>query len=254
MGAKTRSRLLLLALHDVSPRFESEIDLLHDHLALHSGSEKPALLVIPNHWGDAPLVAGSAFARRLRSWAEAGAEIFVHGWFHRDSSEHASALARLKATKMTAGEGEFLGLSRAAARGFMQRGRSLLEDITGCEVTGFVAPAWLYGSGALMALEDCGFAVAEDHWKVWSPQNGAVLARSLALTWASRSPARTASSLLAAQLLPPVLRHARVARVGVHPGDVRVPAIMESIGAAIAQLARSHRVARYADLTAPCAS
>ena len=254
MEAASRSGLLLLAVHDVSPRFESGIDRLCDHLARYSHSERCALLVIPNYWGEAPIIAGSTFSTRLRRWAEAGAEIFVHGWYHRDSSEHASAVDRLKATRMTAGEGEFLGLSRAAARGFMQRGRALLEDITGTEVSGFVAPAWLYGSGAMMALEDCDFAIAEDHWKVWSPRNGAVLARSPALTWASRSPARTASSLLAAKLLSPVLRRARVARIGVHPGDVRVPAIMESIGASIAQLAGSHRSARYADLITPCAS
>ena len=38
------------------------------------------------------------------------------------------------------------GSSRAAA---------LIEDIIGRPIDGFVAPAWLYGPGAIEALADC---------------------------------------------------------------------------------------------------
>jgi hypothetical protein len=85
-----------------------------------------------------------------------------------------------------------------------------------------------------------------------------VLSRSPVLTWASRSRSRIASSLVAARLLPPALTLARVARVGVHPGDTGVPALMTSIDRAVGQLARSHRAARYSELNSPenmpCAS
>src|SRR5436309_7933921 len=84
-------RLLLASVHDVSPRFESEIDRLSDLLAPHVGQHL-AMLVVPNHWGDAPIVRGSPFATRLRAWAEAGVEIFLHGYFHRDDSRHDSAV------------------------------------------------------------------------------------------------------------------------------------------------------------------
>jgi hypothetical protein len=92
--------------------------------------------------------------------------------------------------------------------------------------------------------------MAEDHWKVWSPTTGQVLAESPVLTWASRSRARIASSLLVARLLPTLLQGMQVARVGVHPGDAAIPAIMSSIDSAVARLSRSHRVARYDDLPA----
>lgn len=248
-GAAPRdSRRLLLSIHDVSPRFEGAVDRLRNHLSSHAPPENLALLVVPDHWGDAPIVAGSAFAARLRNWAEQGAEIFLHGWFHRDSAPHESLLARSKARHLTAGEGEFLDLARTDAADLMSRGQRLLEDITGKTVAGFIAPAWLYGPGALAALTDCGFALAEDHWKLWQPVTGRVLARSPVLTWASRSRTRIASSLVAARVLPPMLRAAPVARVGVHPGDVAVPAIMASIDHAVARLCRTHRAARYADL------
>ncbi|QJU60371.1 DUF2334 domain-containing protein [Sphingomonas sp. AP4-R1] len=239
---------LLLSIHDVGPRFESEVSRLLDLLGRHARRDRIALLVVPDHWGEAPIRAGSPFAATLRRWAEGGTDIFVHGWFHRDTQDHASPVARLKARHMTAGEGEFLGLDRQTAGRRMRDGRALLEDITGRPVAGFVAPAWLYGEGAMEALGDCGFAVAEDHWKVWSPQNGETLCRGPVLTWASRSRMRIASSLVAAAALPPVLRRMPVARLAVHPGDLGVPALVSSIDRSLARLVRSHRPTRYSEL------
>src|SRR5436305_6756014 len=110
-------RLLLASIHDVAPRFESEVDRLIDLLAPHVGT-RLAMLVVPNHWGDAPIVPGSPFATRLRSWTEQGIEMFLHGFTHRDEAEYSGMADRVRARFMTASEGEFLGLSRgeAAAR------------------------------------------------------------------------------------------------------------------------------------------
>ncbi len=240
-------KTLLASIHDVSPKFEGAVDALADRLAGHLGGLRLAMLVVPDHWGEAKIGAGTPFATRLRAWADAGIEMFVHGWFHRDTSEHKGADA-WKARHMTAGEGEFLGLDRARASALMRDGRDLLEDVTGKAVAGFIAPAWLYGPGALDALVDCDFDLAEDHWKVWQPASRQVFAKGPVLTWASRSPARIASSLLAARLLPPLLSRMDVARIGVHPGDTAVPAIMASIDRSVAQLASSHHIGRYRDL------
>jgi predicted deacetylase len=122
-------RVLLASIHDISPRFESEIDALVDLLRAHVG-ERIAMLVVPNHWGDAPIVPGSPFATKLRRWGEAGFELFLHGYYHRDDACHSGA-DRVRAKWMTAGEGEFLDLHRALARDRIDRGRSLIEDVTG---------------------------------------------------------------------------------------------------------------------------
>ena len=238
-------RLLLASVHDVAPRFEGEVDRLLDHLAPHVGS-KVALLAVPDHWGDSPLVSGSPFAARLRCWADAGHEVFLHGWFHRDLSEHAGATARLRAKHMTAGEGEFLGLSQGEALRRMTEGRALIEDIIGRPIAGFIAPAWLYGEGARAALVEAGIKLAEDHLRVWSPIDGRVLLRSPVITWASRTPWRLQSSLGFAAIgrnLP-----LATMRVGVHPPDVRVPAIMASITKTMRTLGRSRRAGTYRDL------
>lgn len=204
------------------------------------------MLVVPNHWGDAPIVPGSPFATRLREWADAGVEIFLHGYYHRDESSHSGAASRFRARVMTAGEGEFLGLSRAVAAARIAEGRALIEDIIGRPIDGFVAPAWLYGPGALEALHDAALPIAEDHLRVWSPATGRRLASGPVITWASRTRARLASSLVAAA----VLRHAplKVLRIGVHPPDIRHPALVDSIGKTFRRATHGRRPARYSDL------
>ena len=134
-----RNRLLLASIHDVSPRFESEVEQLLDLLRPHV-KERIALLVVPNHWGESPIIPGSSFAGRLRCWADSGCEIFLHGFYHRDEAQHGRAADRLRASFMTAGEGEFLGLSQTDAVTRIAQGRALLEDIIGRSIDGFVAP------------------------------------------------------------------------------------------------------------------
>ena len=244
---RTPPPTLLVSIHDVSPRFEAEVDGLLDLLAPHVG-DRLAMLVVPNHWGDAPIIAGSPFAGRLRRWADQGVEMFLHGFFHRDEASHKGMANQVRARFLTAGEGEFLGLSRASAIERIHAGRSLIAGIIGRDVDGFVAPAWLYGTGALDALEACAMPLAEDHWRVWSPAERRELVRGPVITWASRTRARLASSLAAAAALRrlpvPVLR------VGVHPPDSRHPALVRSIDATLAITARRRHVARYKDLLA----
>ena len=246
MGLMTAAhRLLLASVHDVSPRFESEVDALIGRLQPHVGN-RIALLVVPNHWGEAPILADTAFAHRLRGWADAGLEIFLHGFFHRDASRHGKASDQLRARLMTAGEGEFLGLSRAEAASRIDEGRKLLEDITGARIAGFVAPAWLYGEGAREALAEAQVPIAEDHMRVWSPATGAMLASGPVITWASRTRWRLLSSLAAAA----ALRRApmRILRVGVHPPDVRHRALVRSIETTLRIAAAGRTAAAYSDL------
>jgi len=241
------SRTLLAAIHDVGPRFVTQVDHLADRLAALIGGPRFALLVVPDHWGEAPIAGDRDFARRLRDWHAAGAEIFVHGWYHRDDAAH-RGLAAFKARYMTAREGEFLGLDRAAAHARMEAGKTLIEDIIGAPVAGFIAPAWLYGPGAMAALKDSGFALAEDHMRVWRPADGRPLARGPVISWASRSPTRIVGSLLFAAMAPRLLAPLPVVRVAVHPGDTTVPALLASIDRTVTALLQSRRIARYRDL------
>src|SRR5256885_6066854 len=245
MSSARPNRLLLASIHDVSPRFEGEVDRLIDLLAPHVGT-RLAMLVVPNHWGDAPIVPGSPFAARLRSWAEQGIEMFLHGFTHRDEAEYSAGADRFRARFMTASEGEFLGLSRTEAAKRIADGRAVVESVTGKPIDGFVAPAWLYGSGAREALAQSAIPLAEDHLRVWSPATGAELSWGPVITWASRTRMRLLSPLAAAAALRRV--PLEVLRIGVHPPDVRHPALVGSIGRTFTAARRHRRAARYRDL------
>ena len=242
-----RNRFLLPSIHDVSPRFEGEVDRLRELLAPYVGA-RLTLLVVPDHWGDAPIVPGSPFATRLRGWSDEGLDIFLHGYFHRDETRHQTAGDRMRARYATAGEGEFLGLSREQAARRIADGRALIEHVIGRPIDGFVAPAWLYSRGTLEALEDCAMPLAEDHFRVWSPATGDQLARGPVITWASRTRLRLASSLAAAAML----RRAplEVLRIGVHPPDCRHPALLRSIEKTFKIACRGRSAAAYSALAA----
>lgn len=239
---------LLASIHDVGPRFEREVDTLFDAVTSATGSERLAMLVVPDHWDEAPLSADRPFRARLRGWADAGVEMFLHGWRHRDDAPAKSFRQR----HMTAGEGEFAALDEREAGALIARGRALVEDAIGRPVAGFIAPAWLYSDGAKAAVRAAGFAVAEDHLRVWRPRDGAVLARGPVVTWASRSPVRIASSLAVAAVARTPLWRFPTVRVAVHPGDTHVPALMRSIDATLRHFARTHAPSSYAALA--CAS
>lgn len=238
---------LIASIHDVHPGSLDAVEVLAEILESHLGGPRYAMLVVPDHWGGNAWRADAPFASRLREWADRGVEMFVHGWFHQDRSEH-SGLAALKARHMTASEGEFLGLNARTAARRMADGKALVEAAIGRPVAGFIAPAWLYGPGALEALAESDFALAEDHMKVWRPATGEVVAKGPVITWASRSGPRTASSLLAAALGRTLMGPLPTARVAVHPGDVTKPSILASIDKTLATFARKRTVARYADL------
>ncbi|HZU62214.1 MAG TPA: polysaccharide deacetylase family protein [Novosphingobium sp.] len=244
------SKLLLASIHDVGPRSEAQVDQLIDIMAPILGGMNMAMLVVPDHWGEAPLAQAPAFQAKLRGWAEQGVEMFVHGWFHKDLAQH-TGMAAIKARHMTASEGEFLGLSHAEAARRMADGRKLIEDIIGRPTAGFIAPAWLYGEGARAALAESGFPLAEDHFRVWRPDSGQILTRGPVITWASRSKGRQRSSRFFAALARNALTGQGVARIATHPGDVTVPALVDSIRATYTRFMQGRRAGRYAELLRP---
>ncbi|WP_420138995.1 DUF2334 domain-containing protein [Sphingomonas sp.] len=248
------TRRLLLSIHDVTPATVGQVETLHAHLCEHAQAPSLALLVVPHHWNSTPIAQDAGFKTWLRARHAAGDEIILHGWSHRDEIEARGWLARFKGRAMTAREGEFLSLDGIDALRRLREGRALLEDIIGSAVPGFIAPAWLYGDGAHAALAQARFAFAEDHFRVWVPPTGKVLARGPVITWASRTPARMRSSLAVAAAARSLLTRAPTVRIGVHPDDTTQPRIMDSIRRTARRFRHSHRPTPYAALAAVGAS
>jgi predicted deacetylase len=130
----------------------------------------------------------------------------------------------------------------------MRAGRSVVEEAIGRPVAGFIAPAWLYSKGAETALAEAGFALAEDHLRVWHPPSGRIVSRGPVITWATRTPLRKASSLVAAAALRRLLRPLPAVRLAVHPADTRHPATVASIERTLSGLLARRRSAHYSEL------
>jgi len=248
MGAVLQ-RLMLASIHDVTPVFMRDVTFLVESLRDRLNSSRLAMLVVPNYWGNAPISEDKQFQVQLRQWAHEGADIFVHGWFHKDEAKH-GWLNEWKARYLTNREGEFLGLDEQTARQRIVDGRSLIEDITGLPIAGFVAPAWLYGAPAKQALRACGIHMAEDHFKVWDPQSGAVLSSSPVISWATRSWMRAQSSKASAAIARHAFTGSPAVRLAVHPSDRSNPSVLKSINRTIDSLRKNRRAESYAALAA----
>src|SRR5690349_15063304 len=70
-----------VSIHDVSPAWEREIDVALE--MTHAVGVRPALLVVPDFHGKAPLEKHPAFVERLRALEADGHEVFLHGYYHR---------------------------------------------------------------------------------------------------------------------------------------------------------------------------
>lgn len=239
-----------VSIHDVSPVSAEELESAL--LLCREVGARPALLVVPNFHGQAPLQEAPAFCERLRVLQEAGHEIYLHGFLHRsrpryDPDRHAGRLSWMFAQRVvSAGEAEMSNLSLDEGRARIDEGERVLRE-AGLRVDGFVAPAWSRPRWLLPVLAQRGYRFTEDHLRVYDPSAGRSR-RSVVLNWASRSPARLLSTVAWCRLA----KHARAlvpARIAIHPADLRMLALRREIARTL-QWARGDFVERGAELLA----
>jgi predicted deacetylase len=205
-----------VSIHDVSPAWALEVE---DALALaKTHGIRPALLVVPNFHGEAPLLEATAYCARLRALQAEGHEIYLHGFYHRADAEKPSARAFFRQRVVSAGEAEFASIDAREAERRLDEGTRVLTE-AGLRIDGFVAPAWSFAPSLLGALGDRGIRYTEDHLTVYDPVER-TRRRSLVLNFASRSLPRMASTVafcrvatVGARLFP--------TRFAIHPGDMR---------------------------------
>jgi uncharacterized protein len=211
-----------VSIHDVSPAWTPEVEAAVDLCA--SFGVKPALLVVPDFHGKAPLLEDSAFCARLRSLQTGGHEIYLHGFYHRsaerfDAQRVPSRLAWLFAQRVASGgEAEMSDVAPDEGRARIENGERVLGD-AGLRIDGFVAPAWSMPPWLLPLLAARGCRFTEDHLRVYDPASHRTRA-SVVLNWATRSPARLVSTIAWCR----AAKHARAflpARIAIHPADMQ---------------------------------
>jgi len=237
------NRALIVSLHDVSPltheawaRIVPQLEVL--------GVSRLSLLVIADHHHPGHFAADSEFCDWLRARAAAGHEIVTHGYYHsRERRARETAVERLTTRVYTADEGEFYDLEREQARARVKRANEELRG-AGLSPRGFIAPAWLLGSEAEIALQELGCEYTTRLGSVCDLRAGRIYS-SQSLCWSVRSGWRRAVSRLWNSFLFRRLATNAVLRIAVHPVDMRHPAIWRQIRRMIARGLQTRGPATY---------
>ncbi len=241
---------LLVSIHDVTPRYQSEVEQLWSlcqHRAL-----SPALLVVPNWHGSWPLERHSVFADWLRARAVEGAEIVLHGFRHDEIGSPRGWRDSLRAWQCTVAEGEFLTLDRMAAREKIELGLAALRAV-GLEALGFVPPAWLAREAGHAAAGDAGLHFSEDDRSIRLFPGGIPIA-SPACRWSARTAVRARTSALVAEVRWRLQRGTAVARIALHPTDLNHPTTERSVVRVLDRWVAHRRPSSYASLLATYSS
>jgi predicted deacetylase len=238
-----------VSIHDVSPAWTEEVEAALGLCA--AAGVRPALLVVPNFHGRAPLLEDARFCARLRELQVLGHEIYLHGFFHRsrerfdDGAPEGTRLAWLFAQRVVSGgEAEMSDVSVEEGRRRVEEGEGVLRAAD-LRVDGFVAPAWSMPSWLLPLLASRGCRFTEDHFRVYDPARRRARA-SVVLNWATRSPGRLLSTVAWCR----AAKHGRAfvpARIAIHPGDMRYRLVRGEIERLL-EWAQGDFVARGTDL------
>jgi len=234
---------LVVSLHDVSPVTQILCEEILAQLR-KLGIDQTSLLVIPNYHRRAPISEDSAFRRWLAQKIESGHEPVLHGYFHQRQKQGADSFGvKLRTEIYTAGEGEFFDLSAEEASARVERG---LDDLAFLErkIVGFIAPAWLLGADAEIALRSAGFLYTTRLGRVQTFGRFADI-RAQSLVWSTRTPWRALTSLAWNRWLALRMARAPLIRIGIHPPDLQHPRVWEQVRRLAAETSRCRECVSY---------
>src|SRR5262249_34000451 len=144
-------RTVCISVHDVAPATWPRCERLLGMLDA-CGASPVTLLVVPDYHRLGRIDGHPAFLRALERRLARGDEIALHGYHHLDdAAPPRGPLDWFARRALTQSEGEFAALAADEALARIARGVALMAAL-GWTVRGFVAPAWLLGRGARVAL------------------------------------------------------------------------------------------------------
>ncbi|RPI77234.1 MAG: hypothetical protein EHM42_14030 [Planctomycetaceae bacterium] len=196
-----------MVVHDVTPVLARDVDAILD-CCLPEVGEFLAGAAVPCWHGQTP---GATDRQRFRRWLDQFGETLLHGWTHW--REHRPGLISL----LTNRADELAGLSTPDVAERIGRGLSLLQDITGAAVTGFVPPAWQLPSG-LEALRQAGLEYSVGFTRLSSIHSADIPLATWSWDWGRIAfVSRLGASLGSAARL---CNHRAVPVIVLHPADV----------------------------------
>jgi len=236
---------LLASIHDVAPPNLLAVKRLWQ-LCREVGVV-PALLVVPDWHGSAPIEHDAEFMAWLRGAVADGAEIILHGERHDEVGRPRALGDAVRAVGRTAREGECLTLDAPGLEALVARGLARLRAL-GLSALGFVPPAWLMRADARPGIFAAGLSFTEDERAIYLATGRRVA--SPALRWSTRTAVRARASVSVAGWRWRVQRSAPVMRIALHPGDLNHPAVARSAVRALERWTADRSVKPYASLMA----
>lgn len=220
--AETGQAAFALVLHDVTPAswpcyqdFVAQVDAL--------GGVPLTLLVVPDFHRQGRLDRHPGFVDTMNARLARGDELVLHGYYHADPGPVPPHPKEFFMRRIYTHEGEFYRLNRQEAARRLRRGLALFEQL-GWPLRGFVPPAWLLGSAARQALAELPLHYFTDpRGLIRLPDFKTMPAPTL--VWSARSAWRRFVSRRWNQWQ--LTRHADAGliRLGLHPIDMRFPAV-----------------------------
>jgi len=233
---------LLVSLHDVSPLTrgpcEEAIALLGE---LGVSPAALTILVIPDHEGKSPLDRDPPTIRFLRTLADGGARLVMHGLTHRMTGRAWTPAGIFRAHVFARGQGELHNCDAAETVRRLDEGMAILRRAGLEEATrAFVPPAWLLSRAARAVVAERGF----DFYEVFGGivHGGDRYARRV-IGWGSLGPVEAATTALYADLQS--VRAGVDTRLAIHPADMRRPGQRRAIRRTLARLLPRMRTESY---------
>ncbi len=235
----------MVAVHDVTPAHAARLDRVFALLAEFE-VRQVGLLVVPDWHGTWPIARDAEFTARLRALRNDGAEVLLHGLRHDEEGSERTIAQHVRAWGRTAGEAEFLSLSPNEAARRVDAGLAVLtaEQL---DPVGFVPPAWFHGEGLADVLTARGLRVSEDAWSVIDLAGGRRL-RAPAVQWSARTQWRAAAGVAIAATRVPLERLRYLLRLVIHPPDIDVPMLADSVRRSLEALLKDRRPVSYLDV------
>jgi len=235
--------ILLVSIHDVAPPHLTAVRRLWQ--LCRDANVVPALLVVPDWHGTAPIERDAEFLAWLREAVADGAEILLHGERHDERGRPRALIDTLRAAGKTAREGECLTLDVPELEALVARGLARLRAL-GLTSRGFVPPAWLMRTDARAGIFAAGVAFTEDEGAIYLASGRRIV--TSAVRWSTRTAFRARASVLVAEWRWRRQRRTPVMRIALHPADLTDPGVGRSVQQALAQWTSVRRPCSYASL------
>jgi len=239
-------KYLVVSVHDVTPAFGSEIKEIVDELKIQK-IDKKSILVIPNYLGRYNILKNYRFLNRLNVLKEEGNEIVLHGYEHISrNKKYSSFYGYLMGEWIAQGCAEFQNISYGEAEDKIRRGREIL-NCAGLICTGFVAPGWLMSKEANKAVIDEGFEYTT-FVKIFRNYQDNIDIKSEVFRFVPQI--RTISylkKLYNHYLWKENFVNKKLARVAIHPQDLRIKRAFEYLLKIINRLREGRIIVTYLD-------